>query len=145
MVRVAYKRVTQAMVAMTGGEVDEVIMPLSTALTQIRTGKVRALAVLSVQRVPALPGVQMTREAGADNFTMPLWYGMFAPAGTPRDIVARLGRELIRALGEPDLRERLAALTVEPWPGTSEQMADLLRTKSARYAAVVRSAGLRRE
>jgi len=138
MVHVPYKGVTQAMVAMTGGEVDEVIMPVASALTQIRAGKVRALAVLSDERTPVLPD-------GVDNFTMPLWYGMFAPAGTPRDIVSKLSLEVVKALGTPDLRERLQASGVDPWPGTPEQMAQLLRTETARYAEIVRSAGLPRE
>jgi len=145
MVHIAYKGVTQAMVAMTGGEVDEVIMPVPSALSQIRAGRVRALAVLSDERLPTLPDVPTSKEAGVDNFTMPLWYGMFAPAATPRDIVARLGVEIVKALGMPELRERLQASGVDPWPGTPEQLAELLRTETARYAAIVRSAGLPRE
>ncbi|MBI2288839.1 MAG: tripartite tricarboxylate transporter substrate binding protein [Betaproteobacteria bacterium] len=145
MVHVPYKGVTQAMVAMTGGEVDEVIMPVASALTQIRAGKVRALAVLSDERTPVLPDVPTSKQAGVDNFTMPLWYGMFAPAGTPRDIVSKLSLEVVKALGTPDLRERLQASGVDPWPGTPEQMAQLLRTETARYAEIVRSAGLPRE
>ncbi len=145
MVHIAYKGVTQAMVAMTGGEVDEVVMPVPSALSQIRAGKVRALAVLSNERVATLPEVPTAKEAGVDNFTMPLWYGMFAPAGTPRDIVSRLSVEIVKALGTPDLRERLQAAGADPWPGTAEQMAELLRTEIARYAAIVRSAGLPRE
>ncbi|MSP97950.1 MAG: tripartite tricarboxylate transporter substrate binding protein [Betaproteobacteria bacterium] len=145
MVHIAYKGVTQAMVAMTGGEVDVVVMPIPSALQQIRAGKVRALAVLADERVATLPEVPTAKEAGVDNFTMPLWYGIFAPAGTPRDIVSRLSVEIIKALGTPDLRERLRATGVDPWPGTPEQMAELLRTETARYAAIVRSAGLPRE
>ena len=145
MVHIAYKGVTQAMVAMTGGEVDEVVMPIPSALAQIRAGKVRALAVLSDERVATLPEVPTAKEAGVDNFTMPLWYGMFAPAGTPRDIVSRLSVEIVKALGTPDLRERLQATGADPWPGTAEQMAELLRTEIARYAAIIRSAGLPRE
>ncbi len=145
MVHIAYKGVTQAMVAMTGGEVDEVVMPVPSALSQIRAGKVRALAVLSNERVATLPEVPTAKEAGVDNFTMPLWYGMFAPAGTPRDIVSRLSVEIVKALGTPDLRERLQAAGADPWPGTAEQMAELLRSEIARYAAIVRSAGLPRE
>ena len=144
-VHVPYKGVTQAMVAMTGGEVDEVIMPVSTALPQIRAGKVRALAVLSDERLQVLPDVPTSKQAGVDDFTMPLWYGMFAPAGTPRDIVSRLSAEIVKALGTPDLRERLQATGVDPWPGTAGQMAELLRTETARYAEIVRSAGLPRE
>ena len=145
MEHIAYKGVTQAMVAMTGGEVDEVIMPVPSALSQIRAGKVRALAVLSDERVATLPEVPTAKEAGVDNFTMPLWYGMFAPAATPRDIVSRLSVEIVKALGTPDLRERLQAAGADPWPGTAEQMRELLRTEIARYAAIVRSAGLPRE
>ena len=145
MVHVPYKGVTQAMVAMTGGEVDEVIMPVASALTQIRAGKVRALAVLSDERLQVLPDVPTSKEAGVDNFTMPLWYGMFAPAATPRGIVSKLSLEVVKALGTPDLRERLQASGVDPWPGTPEQMAELLRTETARYAEIVRSAGLPRE
>ena len=142
MVHVPYKGVTQAMVAMTGGEVDEVIMPITTALPQIRAGKVRALAVLTERRIAVLPDVPTTKEAGVDSFTMPLWYGMFAPAATPRDIVARLSRELVRALEAPDLKKRLAALGVEAWPGTSGQLGELMRSEIARFAAIVRNAGL---
>ena len=142
MVHVPYKGVTQAMVAMTGGEVDEVVMPITTSLPQIRAGKVRALAVLTERRIAVLPDVPTTKEAGVDSFTMPLWYGMFAPAATPRDIVARLSRELVRALEAPDLKKRLAALGVEAWPGTSGQLGELMRSEIARFAAIVRNAGL---
>jgi len=144
-VHVPYKGVTQAMTAMMGGEVDEVVMPVTTAIPQIRAGKVRALAVLTEQRIPALPGVPTGIEAGVAGFTMPLWYGMFAPAGTPREIVSRLSRELVKALEGPEIRERLAALGVEPWPGTAEQLGELLRTDIERYGTIVRSAGLPRQ
>jgi tripartite-type tricarboxylate transporter receptor subunit TctC len=76
---------------------------------------------------------------------MPLWYGMFAPAGTPRDIVSRLSRELVKALETPDLRERLTALGVDPWPGTPEELGELLRADIERYATVVRAAGVPRQ
>ncbi len=144
-VHVPYKGVTLAMTAMMGGEVDEVVMPVTTAIAQVRAGKVRALAVLGERRITALPGVPTAKEAGVDGFVMPVWYGMFAPAATPRDIVSRLHRELVRALEAPDIRERLAALDVEPWPGTPEQLAELLRADIARFGAIVRSAGLPRQ
>ncbi len=145
LVHVPYKGVTQALVAMMSGEVAEVVMPVSTALPHVRAGRVRALAVLTEQRIAVLPDVPTSKEAGVDNFTMPLWYGMFAPAAVPREIVSRLSRELVKALETPELRERLAALGVEPWPGTPEQLGELLRTEIARYGVIVRSAGLPRE
>lgn len=143
MVHVPYKSSTQGMAAMIGGEVDEVIVPVASALPQIRAGKVRPLAVLSEQRVPTLPEVPTAKEAGVDDFVVSIWYGMFAPARTPRDIVARLSREVIKALEAPDLRERLTALGIDPWPGTPEQLASLVRSETARYASIIKSAGLR--
>lgn len=144
-VHVPYKGVSQAMTAMMSGEVDEVVMPVTTAIPQIRAGKVRALAVLSEQRIATLPAVPTAKEAGVDGFIMPVWYGLFAPAATPRDIVSRLNRELTRALEAADVRERLAAMDVEPWPGTPEQLGELLRTDIERYRTIVRSAGLPRQ
>jgi tripartite-type tricarboxylate transporter receptor subunit TctC len=144
-VHIPYKGVTQAMTAMMGGEVDEVVMPVSTALAPIQTGKVRALAVLTERRIAALPGVPTGIEAGVPGFTMPLWYGMFAPAATPRDIVSRLNRELVKALETRELRERLTDIGVDPWPGTPEELGELLRVDIERYGKIARSAGLRKQ
>lgn len=145
LVHVPYKGVTQAMTSMMGGEVDEVVMPVSTALPQIRAGKVRALAVLTEKRVAALPDVPTGIEAGVPGFTMPLWYGMFAPAATPRPIIGRLNAELVKVLQSADIREKLAALGVEPWPGSAAELAELLRTDITRYGTIVRTAGLPRQ
>src|SRR5262249_10872871 len=144
-VHVPYKGVTQAMTAMMGGEVDEVVMPVTTAIPQIRAGKVRPLAVLTEQRGPQLPDVPTGIEAGGKGFPQPLWYGMFAPAGTPKDIVARLSRELVKALETQDLREKLAGLGVDAWPGTAEQLGKLLREDIERYGAIAKSANLPRQ
>ncbi len=144
-VHVPYKGVSQAMTAMMGGEVDEVVMPVATAVQPIRAGKVRALAVLTEQRIAALPDVPTGIEAGVAGFTMPLWYGMFAPAATPHNIVSRLSRELATALAAPDVREKLAALGVDPWPGTPEQLGELLRADIERYGVIARNAGLTRQ
>lgn len=145
MVHVPYKGVTQALFGMMTGEVDEVVMPVSTALVHIRSGKARPLAVLTEQRIPALPNVPTGIEGGVAGFTMPLWYGMFAPAGTPPDIVSRLSRELVKALEAPDVREKLTALGVDPWPGTPEQLRELLIAEIERYGQVVRAAGVPRQ
>ncbi|HEX9685155.1 MAG TPA: tripartite tricarboxylate transporter substrate binding protein [Burkholderiales bacterium] len=142
MVHVPYKGATLGMIAMISGEVDQVIVPVASAIPQIRAGKVRPLAVLADRRVAPLPEVPTAKEAGVDNFVVIVWYGVFAPARTPPDIVARLGREVVRALESPDLRERLAAMGVDPWPGTPEELAGLVRSETARYAAVIRSIGL---
>ncbi len=142
MVHVPYKGATLATVALIGGEVDEVIVSVASVLPLIQSGKVRALAVLSERRVATLPGVPTSKESGVNDFLMSIWYGMFAPAGTPREIIARLNREVVKALESPAMRERMAAAGIDPWPGTPEQMADLLRSETARYARIIESAGL---
>ena len=142
MVHVPYKGATLATVALIGGEIDEVIVSVASALSMIQSGRVRPLAVLSERRVAALPDVPTAQEAGIDNFRMSIWYGMFAPSGTPREIIARLNREVTKALESPDLRKRMAASGIDPWPGTPEQMASLLKSETARFAKIVEGAGL---
>ena len=145
LVHVPYKGASVAVFSLISGEVDEVVVAVASALTQIRAGKVRALAVLSEQRAPTLPEVPTAKEAGVDNFVMPIWFGMFAPAATPRDILARLNREVAKAMAAPDFRERLAAAGVDPWLGTPDELAKLVKSETARYAAIIRKAGLRPE
>ena len=141
-VHVPYKGVTQAMIAMASGEVDEVVMPVTTATPQIKAGKVRPLAVLTEKRIPTLPDVPTGIEAGVKGFVMPLWYGMFMPVATPPAIVERLSKELIRVLQAADVSQKLNALGVNPWPGSSAQLAELLKDDIQRYGTVIKSAGL---
>jgi tripartite-type tricarboxylate transporter receptor subunit TctC len=143
MVHVPYKGATVGMMALISGEVDEVILPVASAIPQIRAGKVRALAVLSEARVPALPEVPTAKEGGVDNFVVTVWYGLFAPSRTPPEIVTRVSREAIKALESPDLRERLTAIGVDPWPGSPEELERLVRSETARYATVIKGIGLR--
>jgi len=145
MVHIPYKGATIATLALIGGEVDEVIVSVASVLPLIQSAKVRAVAVLSEKRVATLPNVPTAKEAGVDDFVMPIWYAMFAPAVTPRDIVTRLNAEINRALEAPDLRERLTAAGVDPWPGTPDDLAQLVKKETARFAAIAKKAGLRAE
>jgi tripartite-type tricarboxylate transporter receptor subunit TctC len=143
MVHVPYKGATVGMIAMISGEVDEVILPVPSAVPQIRAGKVRALAVLSEQRVPVLPEVPTSREAGVNDFVAPVWYAMLAPAKTPPDILARLSREVVKALESPEVSKQLTAMGVESWPGGAEELGALVKSETARYAKLIKSIGLR--
>lgn len=143
MVHVPYKGATLATVAAMSGEVDEVIVSVASVLPLIRQGKVRPLAVLSEKRLSVLPEVPTAKEAGVDGFQMSIWYGLFAPARIPQDIVARLNKEVFRALEAKDMQQRMDAMSINPWPGTPQEMADLLRTETARYATIIKSAGLK--
>ena len=106
-VHVPYKGSNQAMIGMMGGEVGMVVVGIPPSQAQIQAGKVRALAVLSEERLPAFPNIPTAKEAGIDNFEVTTWYGILAPAGTPRDIVARLNGELVKIIAMPDTKEKM--------------------------------------
>ncbi|HEU0291024.1 MAG TPA: tripartite tricarboxylate transporter substrate-binding protein, partial [Burkholderiales bacterium] len=145
LVHVPYKGASLAAQALMGGEVDEVILAVAPALPFIRSGRVRALAVLSEKRVPTLPEVPTAEEAGMSNFRMSIWYAMFAPAGTPREIVMHLYGEAGKALKDPELLQRMANAGMDPWPGTPEELGKLLRSEITRFAKIAQSAGLKKE
>ncbi len=124
------------------GRVDFGFSPIAVAVPDIRDGRLVALAVSGLQRSVALPEVPTTLEAGYPNSDYALWVGLFAPARTPRSVVERLHRETARALQEPSLRERLAALDVEPMPLSPAEFDAFIRGEIAIQAALVKAAGL---
>ena len=145
MVHVPYKGTGVALISLISGQIDMLVMAVPAAAAQVQAGKVRALAVLSAQRERALPNVPTAKEAGVDNFEVPIWYGILAPAGTPRDIVNRLNLELNKAVTTPDVRERLTAAGVEPMTNTPEQFASFIKSETVRYAKVIKDAGIKPE
>ena len=145
MVHVPYKGSGQALVGLIGGEVDLLIMAVPAAAAQIHAGKVRALAVLSAQRSSVIPEVPTTKEAGVDNFEVPIWYGILAPAATPRDVIARLNVEINKALAAPDMKERLARMGIEPMTDTPEQFTSFIKSETVRFAKVIKAAGIKPE
>jgi len=145
MVHVPYKGAALALVALMSGQVDMGIMAVPPAIPQVQANKVRALCVLTERREAALPNVPTSKEAGVDDFVMPIWYGILAPAGTPREIVNRLNSELHKALASPDLKERLAAAGIEPLTDTPEHFAEFIKSETARYARIIKDAGIKIE
>jgi tripartite-type tricarboxylate transporter receptor subunit TctC len=145
MVHVPYKGATVATTALIGGEVDEVIVSVASVLSFIKAGKVRPVAVLSEKRVATLPDVPTSREAGFPNFQMSIWYGMMAPAGTPREIVTRLYQEVAKALEDRTLRQHMANVGMDPWLGFPDDMGKLVRSEMARYAKIIQSAGIKKD
>lgn len=140
---VPFKGSGPALVALMSGEVDFGTMAVPGAIPIVRANRVRGLAVLSRERVPALPNVPTSREAGVDNFVMPIWYGFLAPAGTPRPIIDRLNGELRKALASADLKVRLAASGVEPATSTPDDFADFIKSETVRFAKVIKDAGIK--
>jgi len=145
MVHVPYKGSGQALIGMIGGEVDMLIMAAPAAASQIQAGRARAIAVLSAQRAVVIPDVPTAAEAGLQNFEVPIWYGILAPAATPREIIVRLNGEMTKALSSPDLKERLGAAGIEPRTSTPEEFAAFIRSETVRYAKVIKDAGIKPE
>jgi tripartite-type tricarboxylate transporter receptor subunit TctC len=143
LVHVPYKGVNLAMNDAMAGNVQLVIIGIPAAAPQIKAGKLRALAVLAPQRSAALPDVPTAAEAGLAELDVTTWYGLLAPAATPRPIIARLNAEIVRTMREPELNERLAAMAVDPVTSTPEEFAVYIRQETAKWGDVVRKAGLR--
>jgi tripartite-type tricarboxylate transporter receptor subunit TctC len=127
------------------GRVDFFFGPVPLVLPQVREGKLVALAVNSDKRSDVLPAVPTLREVGFSNAEYPIWFGLFAPAGTPREIVERLNRETLKALQAPRVRDRLAGLGVDPMPMSPDQFAAHVEQEVAHNATLARGAGLKAE
>lgn len=138
MVNVMYKGSGPGMLAVLGGEVDMTFDPFS-GLEMIRSGKLRALAVLSPKRSPALPQVPTMHEAGIDGMTFSSWAGMLAPAGTPPAIIHRLNAELVQIVAMPDVRQQLERMDYEPVGSSPEQFSATIAEDTARWAKLVKT------
>lgn len=142
MQQIPYKGSGPALTALLGGEVDLGFDIPSSALPHVQSGKLRALAVTSKTRSSSLPNVPTVAEQGVPNFEVTGWFGVLAPAGTPAAIVTRLNKEVNAILKEPDVKERLAALGVEPGGGSSADFAQLIQADTKRSGDAIRRLGL---
>lgn len=142
---VPYKGSGVALVSLISGEVDVLIMTVSASYQQVKSGKARALAIFAPDRASQLPDVPTVKELGHENFIVRLWYGVLAPAATPAPIITRLNGEVHKALTSADLKQRLASAGVEPLMNSPQEFASFLQTETARYAKVIKAAGIRAE
>ena len=136
---VPYKGAGPAFADLMSGEVQMMVVTMSTALPHVRSGKVRGLAVSSTTRVPAAPGLPTVSESGVPGYEFAVWYGLFAPAGTPAAIVARLNDEAPKVLAASDTRDKLVAGGLTPLRSSPEEFAALIRRDIAKWAAVVKA------
>ncbi len=143
LVHVPYKGVNLAMNDVLAGRIQLVVIGVPAAGPHIKAGRLRALAVIAPQRLPALPDVPTVVEAGLPNFEVTTFYGMLAPAGTPAAVVRRLNAELVRIMHSPELKDRLAAMATDPATDTPEEFAEFLKRETAKWAEVVRKADLK--
>ena len=141
MVHIPYKGAAPAVTDLLAGHVSIMFDNMASALPNIKALRVRALAVTTLRRSPFLPDIPTISEGGLRGFDIGTWFGIFAPAGTPRDIIARLNAELVGILSTPAMKERLSIMGAEPMPGTSDAFAAFVKTEMNKYAQIVRASG----
>jgi tripartite-type tricarboxylate transporter receptor subunit TctC len=142
-VHVPYKGNAEAITDLIGGQVSIVFTGVPPVVPLAKAGKVRLLATTGKQRLASLPEVQTIAEAGLPGAEVLIWYGVVAPAATPKDIIVRLNREIVRAMNMPDVRDRFSQQGADPESSTPEQFAQLIRDEVARWGKVIRSAGIK--
>src|SRR5687767_11725881 len=140
---VPYKGSGPAVADLVGGRVQIMFDAAPSLIAHIRSGRLRVLAAASAERNRLLPEVPTFGELGYPKVAVSLWYGLLAPAGTPKPIVEKLNREVAKALGSPDVREKLLAQGAEPMPGTPEAFASFMQEEMAKWAPVVKQAGVK--
>jgi tripartite-type tricarboxylate transporter receptor subunit TctC len=144
-VHIPYKGGGPGLVALLTGEVSLYFGNLPTVIRQARDGKLRALAVTGVRRSAAAPDIATITESGVPGYEVTNWFGVAAPAKTPRAIVERLNREFVRALNSPELRNRLMGLGAEPVGNTPEQYQAFVQNEIAKWDKVIKAAGIKGE
>jgi tripartite-type tricarboxylate transporter receptor subunit TctC len=144
MVHVPYKGSGQSMQDLLGGQHLVAFDTMPASAPHVRSGKLRAVAVSTAQRVPSFPEVPTAEEAGVPGYVVTTWYGLFAPAGTPAPIVSRLHAEVVKTMQTPDVRARLEGIGADGSVSRSpEDFAALVRADTARYAKIVKEIGIR--
>ncbi len=141
---IPYKGSAASITAVIAGDVQMTIVDTPPLVPQLKSGRIRALAVTSAKRSAAMPDLPAVAES-VPGYEMVLWIGVFAPAGTPHEIADRLTAEVARIVHLADVSERLAGLGVEPLGNSSEETAEWIRREIARYRPVVKAAGIKAE
>jgi tripartite-type tricarboxylate transporter receptor subunit TctC len=145
MVHVPYKGGPLAMVDLISGNLQLMFATVPTSVGLIKGGRVRAMAITNSKRFPLLPELPTVAEAGIPGFAVNNWCGVFVPAGTPAEVVARLNAELVKVLAMPDVRKRLLDNGIGAVANTPEQFAAYIRAETTKWAAVIKDANVKVE
>ena len=140
LLHVPYKGSGPLVTDLLGGQITMSFDTITPVLSHIRAGKLRALAVTTNKRSPALPEVPTLDESGLKGFNLGTWFGVLAPAGTPKDLVSRLNTELVKIIHSPEFKKRMDDIGAEPVGNTPEQMAQQIRDDTERFAKLVKDA-----
>ena len=142
---VPYKGAAPAIQDVLAGHVQLMFDNTSSAIPNIKAGRVRALGVASLKRYPSLPELPTIAEEGVPGYETTIWLGLFVPAKTPAAIVQKLNREVQEAVNSPEYKERMMALDMQPRVSSSQELADYLKSDLAKWAKVVKEAGIKPE
>jgi len=145
LLHVPYKGTGQALTDLVAGQVDLLFAPAQTVMPHVKAGKLKALATTGEKRAAALPDLPTVAEAGVPGYAAVGWFGLLAPVATPKAIVAQLGRDANRVLGEREVRERMETLGAEPAGNTPEEFARFIRDDQAKWSKLMREAGIKPE
>ncbi len=142
-VHIPYKGTGEALTDVMAGRGDMMFAPTVSAMPFVRQGKLKALAVTTAKRAASLPDIPTVAEAGLPGYTFDSWFGILAPAGTPKEIVNALNAEIGKALAAPDVREKLAVQGAEPRTSTPQEFSAYIQAEIARLAPVVKQSGVK--
>jgi len=142
MVHIPYKGSAPAMTDLLGGRVSLMFDTVPSAMPHVKAGKLRALAVTSAKRSPLVPDLPTVAESGLPGFESAPWYGAVVPAGTPKEIITKLYTEIVKILNMPDVKDRLSNYGYTIIGSTPEQFADFIKTDMAKWAKVIKDAGI---
>lgn len=142
---VPYKGLGPGLVDLMAGRLQTIFSTAPAAIPHIKTGRLRGLAVTTAARSNLLPQLPTVAESGVPGYESGSWYGITAPAGTPREVVARLNKEITAVLGTPDFREQLLNAGADPMPTTPEQFAAYVQIEIAKWAKVIKLSGAKAE
>ena len=143
MVHIAYKGLGPAITDLLGGQIHMMFADVGVVAPHLKSGKLRGLAISSATRSAVLPDLPTVAEAGVPGYAAGTWYGLFAPAGTPAPVVARISADLHKVLTLPEIRTALVGQGVEPAPMTPEQAGAFLREEHAKWGKVIRDAKIK--
>jgi tripartite-type tricarboxylate transporter receptor subunit TctC len=145
MTHVPYKSTPQALVDVIGGQVTFLFVDLSVSRPHIQSGRAKLIAVATLKRSPLAPEIPSMDELGYKGFDIPAWFGLFAPAGTPKEVITRMNAEMVKIMARPDVRQTLSSMGIDAFTSTPEELGDYVKSEIQKWARLVKDAGIQPE
>ena len=145
MTHVPYKSTPQAIIDVVSGQVGFMMVDLSVSRPHVQSGRAKLLAVATLKRSPLALDIASMDELGFKGFDIPAWLGLFAPAGTPREIIGRLNAEVARVIARPEVKQQLANLSIDSFTSTPEELGEYVKSEIQKWARLVKEAGIQPE